>query len=788
MGFLLAWVTPRRNDHWVFGSGIGVGEGALALALAVQRADPGSTVTWLIETETQRQTAAHYGFATERKDSWKGFWVTLRSRYLVVTHGLGDVQRFGVFRAEVINLWHGAPLKKLHMDSPVTTRVNAPGYIGRILQRMYEVGSKQVTVYPAGSLTAAHRLRSAFRVQPGTVQLLGDPRLDEMFEVLHSSERCAEQTEKLQQLLGLPPEQHENTLVLYAPTWRDGEASPVVPHADECEEIRAWAERHRVTLVVRPHPLETGNYASLYGGNVVELSPSVLPDISPYLPVFDLLITDFSSVAIDFAPTHRPIVWFAPDEASYAAQRGLYEPYAVTTEGHWSTSWSATLERIEQILSNEAVARAAKLRAKRLSDRFHVYTDGGSAKRVLEYIHHVREIRSRSSELQPTIFFESFYGTSATCNPFALDREISTRYPELPRFWSVTNESVSVPPGAIPILIGSPEWEWVRRTSRLLIINDWLRFNFRRRRGQFVLQTWHGTPLKRLALDRPERSLRTTLAILRESRRWNVLLTQNQHATTVLGRSYRMRHRTLELGYPRNDRLANSQAHGERLRIHQANARARLGIPQDNRVLLYAPTWREHQRRLVDHLNVGKLGEALGPRWTILARGHSRDQLLGRYQGAHVLDMTHHPDVNDLMIAADVFITDYSSLMFDASVARVPTILFMPDLVEYREEERGFTFEIEEVPPGPILATTKDVVQHLKQYEIEGYDASWIREAGHSREVWHETFNRHEDGHASERVVDWLEEQGRIPTISSLVSPRLINDVVRAKTDAPEEP
>lgn len=765
VGFLLAWFIPRRHDRWVFGSGVGVGEGALALALAVKRSQEESRITWLIADESHREVAEHHGFSVENKDSWRGFWVTLRARHLVVTHGLGDVQRFGVFRAEIVNLWHGAPLKKLHLDTPVTTRVNAPGLIGRILHRMYEVGSRQVTVYSAGSIIAAERLRSAFRVQPGTVQLLGDPRLDEMFTSLQNPEIRTRNKQYLLELLGVPDDHLGNTLVLYAPTWRDGEVSPTVPNADECEAIRSWAKRNRVTLVVRPHPLETGSYEQLYGDHVVELAPTQLSDVSAYLPAFDLLITDYSSIAIDFSATMHPIVWFAPDEETYVKDRGLYEPYAVTTEGHWNASWTATLDRVERILNDDAVARAACLRTKRLSERFHEFTDGNSAERVLAYLYRVADIRGRTRKLQPFIFFESFYGRSATCNPYALDREIAVRFPHTPRFWSISSERVAVPDGATPLLIGSPEWVWVRRTASLLIVNDWLRFNFRRKRRQFVLQTWHGTPLKRLALDRADRSLRTTFAIIRESRRWNVLLTQNEHATTVLGRSYRMRNRVLELGYPRNDRLANSQSQGARLDTLQANARARLGIPRGNRVLLYAPTWREHQRVIVDHLNVGELSETLGSGWTILARGHSRDQLLGRYQGASVKDMTHHPDINELIIACDVFITDYSSLMFDASVACVPTLLFMPDQASYQGLERGFTFDIDATAPGPILTTSQEVVQHLTEVGRYGVKAPWIQSAQDQRDSWRNTFNPYDDGFAATRTIDWLETKGLIPAV-----------------------
>src|SRR5690606_28073582 len=117
------------------------------------------------------------------------------------------------------------------------------------------------------------------------------------------------------------------------------------------------------------------------------------------------------------------------------------------------------------------------------------------------------------------VFFESFYGQSVGCNPLAIDRELSVRAPSVTRYWSVSDLSVAVPAGAIAVVEGSPEWWRARAAARLLVVNDWLRRRFARKHGQKVLQTWHGTPLKRLALHRPGFDLRRMAAVFKESRR-----------------------------------------------------------------------------------------------------------------------------------------------------------------------------------------------------------------------------------------------------------------------------
>ena len=154
------------------------------------------------------------------------------------------------------------------------------------------------------------------------------------------------------------------------------------------------------------------------------------------------------------------------------------------------------------------------------------------------------------------VFFESFYGRSVGCNPRAIDRDLARRAPQVRRYWSVVDLSVEVPDGAIAVIEGSPEWWRARGAARLLIVNDWMRRRFVRKPGQKVLQTWHGTPLKRLALHRPGFDPRRMAAVVKESRRWDVLLAQNAYAARILRKAYAFFGRPIWIdGYPRNDAL-----------------------------------------------------------------------------------------------------------------------------------------------------------------------------------------------------------------------------------------
>ncbi len=356
----------------------------------------------------------------------------------------------------------------------------------------------------------------------------------------------------------------------------------------------------------------------------------------------------------------------------------------------------------------------------------------------------------RAAEDDPlnAVFFESFYGQNASCNPLAIDRAIARLRPDVARYWSVADASVSVPNGATAIIEGSSEWWRIRGSARLLVVNDWLRKRLRKRRYQTVLQTWHGTMLKKLALSRVRLGLRPAIATLRERGRWDILLAQNPYSRGVFRKAYAFTGSVWEEGYPRDDVLLTGDA---------AAIRTRLGIASDVTVLLYAPTWRDDRPDHVDHLDVARFAELLGDQYVTLIRGHSRTLLPGEdVHAPNVLDVTGYPDVSELFLLADALITDYSSVMFDFTVTGKPVYFFTPDLDHYREKLRGFYFDLVPVAPGPVVTTVEELAalvqdrESVKQQFTEKYHA------------WRERFNPRDDGHAADRVVRRLLAEGII--------------------------
>lgn len=363
--------------------------------------------------------------------------------------------------------------------------------------------------------------------------------------------------------------------------------------------------------------------------------------------------------------------------------------------------------------------------------------DAAEAQGALE-----RRYVDRTVPLENAVFFESFYGRGAGCNPLAIDRELARVAAGVIRYWSVVDLSVRVPEGAVAVVEGSPEWWRARSASRLLVVNDWLRRRFARRSGQRVLQTWHGTPLKRLALHRPGFDPRRAGAVIKESLRWDVLLAQNPYAAGILRKAYAFLGRPVWVeGYPRNDVLRTGDA---------AAVRAELGIRADERVLLYAPTWRDDRQEIVDFLDPARLASETGS--VVLVRGHSRTLLPGHdVAGPRVIDVTGYPDAAPLLLAADALITDYSSVMFDFGVTGKPMYFLVPDMDHYRGELRGFYFDLAAHAPGPLVRTQDELVEALAADPSDYAD----RYA-----AWTARFNARDDGRASERVVARILDRG----------------------------
>jgi CDP-glycerol glycerophosphotransferase len=761
-GDLVTRVVPRRRDRWVVGSAFGVHDGARALVEELLARGDGTRVTWLARDASEAAAARALGADVREHGSFAAFRAATRAGVVVLTHGFGDASRFGTRGALVVQLWHGSPLKRMHLDSPAAMRlpvVGDRGPVPRLLADAYRRGGRRIGLLPVSSVTVAPFMASALGAAPERVEVLGEPRTDILFRGSAEHRRAA----ALARLEAAVGPLGGRSVVLVAPTWRDGAEDPVVPTRAEWQAVEAWLTAHDAVLVVRPHPLAVGDW-SHQGDAVRLLDTAAEPDVMRVLWAVDALVTDYSSIAVDQAVTGAPVVFLAPDEAVYTARHGLYRPYAETTGGAVSRTWGEALDRLTAVWPGGPDRDAALGHSRALAERYHAHTDGQSAARVLDRVRGLLAEREAEAVSVPVsgpatgavatpvtgvVFLESFHGRNASCNPAAIDRELARVAPDVERVWSVVDGSVEVPPGAAAVCRGTDAWHAARDRADLLVLNDWIEDDWRPRPDQFVLQTWHGTPLKRIALGRRGRTPRLFAAVVKQSTRWSAMLAQNDVGARALRRSYAMTGPMWTMGYPRNDVVVRG---GDPATLR------RLGVATP-RVVLYAPTWRDDALDRPDPLDPVGLAERLGPEWTVLVRGHART--LGRRRTVaadRVVDVTAFPDVSDLLAVADVLVTDYSSVMFDFSATGRPMVFHVADLERYEREVRGFAWDLAARAPGPLVRTTDEVAAAVAAAEDPAERARWADRYA----AWRVDFNALDDGHAAERVVARLLAEGAL--------------------------
>jgi len=372
-----------------------------------------------------------------------------------------------------------------------------------------------------------------------------------------------------------------------------------------------------------------------------------------------------------------------------------------------------------------------------------------------------------NAELTDAILFMCFGGHRATDSPRRLLEEFQRRGIQWPVYWAVADFSVPVPDGTEPVLVGSRLWYRLLTEARTLVNNNNFPFYFRKREGQVYIQTWHGTPLKKLGNDvaRTNFSLSYWNLMWREAGYWDALLAQNEYAAEVLAKCFGFDGRVVTEGYPRNDSLTQ-----ERMEQNRPGIRRRLGIPEGKTAILYAPTWRDdaknasRQYEMVTYLDFETAQQQLGDDYVLLLRGHHN--IAGQRQTAankFVIDVTEYPEVNDLYTAADVLVNDYSSVMFDFCVTGKPIVFLTPDIAEYRDATRGFYFDLAEKAPGPLHDTTEEVVQSIKNISVVS------RRYARKYKEFVDTFAPYCDGEATQRVFNalWPEVPGALSTVGS---------------------
>ncbi len=359
------------------------------------------------------------------------------------------------------------------------------------------------------------------------------------------------------------------------------------------------------------------------------------------------------------------------------------------------------------------------------------------------------------------VLFESFLGRGYSDNPKALYLTLQKQRPELQLVWIFAKEPNAAVKAACPnwVLRNSPKYYYLMARAQYWIFNTRQPLSLKKRRETMYLQTWHGTPLKRLGLDMDEVHMPGTNTeqykknFSAQAKEWNYLLSPNLYSSAIFKRAFDFRGLLLETGYPRNDLLYAPDRQQQAGQIKQS-----LRLPPGKKVILYAPTWRDDefvkkgQYRFNLKLDLEQMQSRLGDDYIVLLRMHyliAEHLDLTAFDG-FAYDVSAYGDIAELYLISDLLITDYSSVFFDYAHLNRPMLFFTYDLEKYASVLRGFYFDFEAVVPGPLLKESDQVIDYIENIEIRSkqYEGKYT--------AFQERFCSLDDGKASQRVVDAL--------------------------------
>lgn len=363
-----------------------------------------------------------------------------------------------------------------------------------------------------------------------------------------------------------------------------------------------------------------------------------------------------------------------------------------------------------------------------------------------------------------TIVFESFNGRDISDNPLAIYNQLVKLAPERRAtcYFSVKPAEYRRLAAAFPdvqlIKRFTPGWVSVIARANFWVMNSRMPTWWRKNRGTIYIQTWHGTPLKKLGVDIDNVEIPGSSTakyhrnFVAEASRWDYLIAPNQYSEDIFRSAFKFKNQFLEVGYPRNDTLYNDNNSAHIAKIKQA-----LFGYQPKQVIMYAPTWRDDDFKRQGTYNfelpfsLAAFFNTVSQDTVLIIRPHYlvKDHIdISGFEDR--VKIFANEDINELYLITDLLITDYSSVMFDYANLKRPILFFPYDLKHYRDELRGFYFDYRQSNlPGPLATTQTEFLSYLRQYYLSGrfidFDGNLNR--------FNQKFCAWETGQAAQKVV-----------------------------------
>jgi CDP-glycerol glycerophosphotransferase len=361
------------------------------------------------------------------------------------------------------------------------------------------------------------------------------------------------------------------------------------------------------------------------------------------------------------------------------------------------------------------------------------------------------------------IFFESSVGRNYSSNPKYVYEEIVRKGldKEFKCVWCLEDTTLKIPGNVKKVKRARLSYLYYLARAKIWVCDTRQPSFLVKRPETTYIQLWHGTPLKKLAMDLDVLSMSEGLELSEYKRlfkentlTWDYLISQSDYTTEKFRSCFDFKNSILETGFPRNDLLFRNNNENSINSIKK-----KYGIPGDKKIILYAPTWRDDEfyengiYKFSSEMDFDLLQKELSDTHVMMVKLHYlvKDSLdWSKYQG-FVYECNHLWDIQELYLVSDILITDYSSVMFDYALLRRPMMIYAQDYHNYKKNLRGFYFDIFEEFPGPIAENTNDLVKSIKSYNPELYKEKYME--------FLNKFTCFDDGNASEKIVGLILEK-----------------------------
>lgn len=366
-----------------------------------------------------------------------------------------------------------------------------------------------------------------------------------------------------------------------------------------------------------------------------------------------------------------------------------------------------------------------------------------------------------TSKVQTNKIMLLTFNHTYSCNPKYICEEIMRQELPVELVWAVTSKELKTQnfPSNIRLVVrGTYQFFKDLVTSKVWIDNA---FGFTwnpipKKKDQFYIQTWHGSlGLKRIGKEEVK-NRRWSLASDLNARWVNLCVSNSTFETGVFRQTHWPKNPIEELGHARNDILFADDATKAAIR---AKVCEYFEIPEDKKIILYAPTYRNTDSADTYDMEHSRILDALesrfGGEWVILNRYHFKTKKARKglkrviEEDERILSATVYPDIQELIVAADVGITDYSSWICDFMLTGRPGFLYTPDLADY-DQERGFYYPLSETP-FPIAETNDELEEKILSFDEAAYAVK--------NEQFLEARGCKENGTAAKQIVEIIKKQ-----------------------------